>query len=88
MSFFETKEDKSLTIGMDLFLMLICVDVGNFLILCSMFFMNSIFILFLSWTGSEKLSPNCINCWTLFGMELEDKLRTHFSLKENIERDN
>jgi len=73
---------------MDLFLRLACVDVGNFLMLHSMFFISSILALFLSWTGRKQLSPNCIRCWTLFGMELEDKLRNHFSLKEEIEGGN
>jgi len=62
---------------MDLFLILLWVAVGNFLILHLTLFMISFVNLFLLKVSREKLSPSCIKNWTLLGIGFKDRFVNH-----------
>jgi len=80
------KKEVLFIIEMNLFLILLWVATGNFLILYSTLLMISFVNLFLLEVGKEKLSPSCIKNWTLLNIGF-DRFVNHLSLMEEIEGD-
>ena len=73
-----------LMIEIEKFLMFVWVFLGNLLMLCSMFFINSNIVSFLLIKDNEKFSPNCNKCWTFLRICTEDKLINLFQFIFNI----